>query len=66
MLVQEVRKMAKEKGVAVGKKNKGELIRSIQLVEGNFDCFGSAINGCDQTECVWMDDCLGVKVAKKK
>ena len=39
--------------------SKLELIRSIQLQEGNFDCFASATEGmCDQGVCRWRDDCL--------
>jgi hypothetical protein len=39
-----------------------ELIRGIQLKEGNFDCFASAMEGsCDQALCLWRDDCLELK-----
>ncbi len=57
--INEVRKLAKEhsiKGV-VGKK-KADIIREIQLAEGNFDCFGSAGYECDQLDCLWREDCL--------
>jgi hypothetical protein len=38
---------------------KENLIRSIQLAEGNFPCFGTATAGlCDQTNCLWRVDCL--------
>ncbi len=66
MLVKEIREIAKKHGVKVGKLNKTDLIRSIQLAEGNFDCFGKAANGCDQTECVWIEDCLSPKLKRKK
>jgi hypothetical protein len=39
--------------------NKSELVHRIQRAEGNFDCFASPINGvCDQTGCLWRDDCF--------
>lgn len=36
-----------------------ELIRRIQLAEGNFDCFGRAsARTCDQSNCAWLDSCI--------
>lgn len=40
------------------KYSKKELIKEIQRKEGNFVCFGSAVNNCDQMACCWRDDCL--------
>jgi hypothetical protein len=34
------------------------LIRSIQTAEGNFPCFGTAKDSCDQMSCSWRGDCL--------
>ncbi|MCJ7772953.1 MAG: hypothetical protein MUP22_07455 [Desulfobacterales bacterium] len=34
------------------------LIRSIQRVEGNFDCFRMAKKYCDQVDCCWRLYCL--------
>jgi hypothetical protein len=60
MHIQTIRSLAKERGIKAGRMTKADIIRSIQRVEGNFDCFGSAINGaCDQQECIWREDCLG-------
>jgi len=36
------------------------LIRSIQRIEGNPDCFGKADGNCDQTDCFWREYCLKV------
>jgi len=58
MNVQEVRKMAKELGVSPGKMKKPDLIRSIQVKEGNFPCFQTAADNCDQVSCHWRNDCL--------
>ncbi len=59
MKMQEIRAKAK----ALGLKNtfglkKEELIRRIQKAEGNFDCFGTAIDYCDQFECCFREDCF--------
>ncbi len=34
------------------------LYRKRQLKEGNFDCFGKAIDYCDQLQCKYRDLCL--------
>lgn len=59
MNLQEIRKIAKQFDIAAGKLKKDELIRSIQIQEGNFDCFSTAASGyCDQFGCLWREDCL--------
>lgn len=59
MNIDEVRVIAMANGTKDSKLSKAELIKSIQLNEGNFDCFGSAVNGiCDQVNCCWRDDCF--------
>lgn len=65
MNMTEVRTYARSFGIIPGPMRKGELIRTIQLREGNFDCFGTATDGiCDQTRCLWRSDCF--LAAKKK
>ena len=59
MNMQEVREVAKNFGIKTSRMSKAELIKSIQLSEGNFGCFSSAVNGeCDQLACVWRADCF--------
>ncbi len=59
MELNEVKRMAGKLGIKTGKMKKGEIIRSIQRAEGNFDCFGSASSGeCSQAKCLWRQDCL--------
>jgi len=59
MKIEDIRKLAREIGLKPGKLNKTQLIHTIQRHEGNFDCFGSAVNGdCDQQACGWREDCL--------
>ncbi len=53
-----IRTKAKKLGVKTSKKRKPEIIKEIQRAEGNFDCFGSAANFCDQTSCSWRKECL--------
>jgi hypothetical protein len=54
-----IRHLAKTLNVETSKLSKTELIKKIQITEGNFDCYGSANNGeCDQVDCIWRDDCL--------
>lgn len=59
MTVKELQKMAKVLGVKTVGLRKGELIKQIQKAEGNFDCFGSATDYCDQMNCLFREDCLG-------
>lgn len=59
MHMQQIRNMAVDFGLKTGKLTKVDLIRSIQLAEGNFGCFATAYDGiCDQTKCLWREDCF--------
>ncbi len=59
MKIEEVREIAKSTSIKPGKLSKTELIKTIQAVEGNFDCFATAYNGeCDQADCCWRKDCF--------
>lgn len=58
MKMQEIKEKAKALGLSSGKRKKGDLIRAIQELEGNFPCFGSAIEHCSQEDCCWREDCL--------
>jgi hypothetical protein len=35
-----------------------KLIRSLQRVEGNPDCYRSSLKSCNRTDCAWRDHCL--------
>jgi len=64
MNVQEIRVIAKERGIKPGKRPKLELVKAIQKKEGNFECFATAVDGvCDQVSCLWRKDCFAM--AKK-
>lgn len=59
MNMQEIRDIAKERGIKSSRASKLKLIREIQISEGNFDCFATASSGeCDQSACMWRDDCM--------
>jgi len=58
MKMTDIQKRAKMVGLKAGKVKKAELIRKIQEQEGNFTCFQSATDYCDQAECCWRGDCL--------
>lgn len=66
MHMQTIRSIAKEHGIKTSRMTKADLIRTIQRTEGNFDCFGSAIDGvCDQMDCSWREECLGSSKKRK-
>jgi hypothetical protein len=60
MKMHDVKAKAKECGLKPGKMKKEALIRAIQEHEGNFPCFGSAIEHCSQEDCCWREDCLTI------
>ena len=53
MTVKELQKMAKEMGIKTKSLRKAEMIKEIQRNEGNFDCFGTATDYCDQMGCLF-------------
>lgn len=59
MNMNDIKERAKDFGIKTSRMNKSNIIQAIQLSEGNFNCFASAVNGeCDQMGCVWRDDCF--------
>lgn len=65
MNMQEIRSIAKDFGIKTSRMSKEKLIQTIQVSEGNFSCFASAVDGeCDQSNCLWRDDCFAA--AKKR
>ena len=58
MRVEEIRNLARERGIKTGKMTKGELIRTMQREEGNSDCFGDLDRvPCTESGCLWFTDC---------
>jgi len=59
MRLTEIERKAKALGIKdTWKYPKKDLIKTIQCQEGNFACFGTAYNCCDQLACCWRSDCL--------
>ena len=59
MQMTEIKTIAKQHGVKPSKLKKTELIKLIQLTEGNADCFATpAVGYCNQESCLWRSDCL--------
>lgn len=60
MKMPEIRSKAQRLGIKPGKMNKSDLIRAIQMQEGNTPCFGTTMSPCDQEACCWRADCLAM------
>ena len=58
MEMDEVKKKAKGLGIKIGHMKKADLTRQIQRTEGDFDCFGTAKDYCDQWNGCFREDCL--------
>jgi hypothetical protein len=58
MKLEEVKKIAKERGIQIKGLKKAEIIHAIQMNEGNKDCYDTGgSESCGQTNCLWRDDC---------
>jgi len=59
MRLGDIEKKAKVLGIRdTWRYSKKDLIRNIQTKEGNFGCFATAKNGCNQMACCWRNDCI--------
>lgn len=58
MTVKEIKAIAEKMGITNSKMKKMDLIRAIQVQEGNSPCFKTEAESCDQTDCCWHNDCL--------
>lgn len=56
MKMQAVREKARMLDLNPGKMKKADLIHTTQSEEGDFPCFETAKDFCDQTECCWRND----------
>lgn len=58
MRLEEIKEIARQHDIKIGKLKKAELVRSIQSAEGNAACFESGqASECGQAECLWRTDC---------
>ncbi len=54
----QVKAIAKEQGVAIGRLRKKELIQAIQRSENNNPCYSTGqVGSCGQDACRWIGDC---------
>lgn len=59
MNIKEIKEKAKTVGISNAEKmKKVDVIRAIQAKEGNFPCFQTAQDFCDQNSCCWRSDCV--------
>nr|WP_320116320.1 Rho termination factor N-terminal domain-containing protein [uncultured Desulfuromonas sp.] len=58
MTVAEIKVIAKEMGLKTANMKKADLIRAIQVAEGNPACFATHSREiCGQEICLWRRDC---------
>lgn len=59
MTRRQIVEMARTKKIRVGNMRKENIIRAIQLSEGNEDCFATPMaSRCEWKTCLWREDCL--------
>jgi hypothetical protein len=59
MRFDEIRRIAKRRGIRTFGVKKTEIIRSIQMAENNIDCFGTnRVSHCGEEGCLWRNDCM--------
>jgi hypothetical protein len=60
MKIDEIRERGRALGIAgLDDMQKADMIRAIQLAEGNRECFGNIWNfECLQLDCCWRKNCL--------
>jgi len=58
MNMQDIKAIAKDRGVKSSNLKKAELVQAIQFAEGNVQCFGRGKAAeCGQEGCLWKADC---------
>lgn len=58
MNMNQIKEIARARGVNPGKLKKAELIRAIQAAEENPECFKTGqADSCGQPDCLWRSDC---------
>ena len=59
MKLDEIKEIAKQHNIKVGKMKKADLVRAIQQAENNDICFETGqSNTCGQDSCLWREDCV--------
>ncbi len=59
MKLEEIKEMAKQHNIKVGKLKKADLVRAIQSAENNEVCFETGTADiCGQDACLWREVCV--------
>jgi hypothetical protein len=59
MKLDEIKEIAKQHNIKVGKQKKADLVRAIQQAEQNDACFDTGNSeSCGQDACLWREDCV--------
>jgi hypothetical protein len=59
MNIKDIQSIAKKMGITKKEHKKIDLVRTIQLTEGNIACFASErVNICGEDTCLWRKDCI--------
>jgi hypothetical protein len=58
MKMSDVQQKASQLGIKAKKMKKADLIREIQKMEGNQQCFQLNDYECEEQDCCWRKDCL--------
>jgi hypothetical protein len=54
----EIKAIAKEMGIKVVGVKKADMVREIQVREGNEPCFATGrVSDCGQPHCLWFEAC---------
>lgn len=58
MNLNEIKQLAKDRGIIPGKMRKVDLIHRLQTQEGNSPCYATNHSlDCGQPNCLWRKDC---------
>lgn len=58
MRINEIKEIAKARGIVTGRIKKTELIHTLQREEGHQACFQTGqVEICGQEHCLWRQDC---------
>ena len=58
MKLDEIKDIARQHGIKVGKMKKADLVKAIQIAEQNDPCFETGKSStCEQEGCLWREDC---------
>lgn len=58
MNIEEVKEIARGRGIKAGRMKKADIIRAIQIMEENLPCFETGRSAeCGEGGCLWREDC---------